>query len=81
MQLYLRDELASVARPVMELKGFQRLHLLPGESREVRFPIGPEQLRMLDEQLRPVIEPGAFSILIGASSQDIRQKAVLMVGR
>jgi len=81
VQLYLRDELASVARPVMELKGFQRLHLLPGESREVRFSIGPEQLRMLDEQLRPVIEPGAFSILIGASSQDIRQKAVLMVGR
>ena len=81
VQLYLRDELASVARPIMELKGFQRLQLLPGETREVRFPIGPEQLTMLDEQLRPVIEPGAFRIMIGASSQDIRQRAVLVVAR
>jgi beta-glucosidase len=81
VQLYLRDELASVARPIMELKGFQRLHLLPGETREVRFRIGPEQLTMLDEQLRPVIEPGAFRIMIGASSQDIRQRAVLVVAR
>ncbi len=79
VQLYLRDELASVARPVMELKGFQRIHLLPGETREVRFAIHPEMLSMLDLNLQKVIEPGDFRIMIGASSQDIRQRAVLRV--
>lgn len=79
VQLYLRDELASVARPVQELKGFQRIHLLPGESRTVRFPILPEMLSLLDQDLRTVIEPGTFRIMVGASSQDIRQRAVLVV--
>ncbi|MCB0533082.1 MAG: glycoside hydrolase family 3 C-terminal domain-containing protein [Lewinellaceae bacterium] len=79
VQLYLRDELASVARPVMELKGFGRLHLQPGESRDIRFVIDPGMLAFLGEDLHPVIEPGAFRIMIGASSQDIRQRAVLVV--
>jgi len=79
VQLYLRDELASVARPVKELQGFQRMHLLPGESREVRFTIRPEMLALLDQNLRTVIEPGDFRIMVGASSQDIRQRAVLTV--
>lgn len=79
VQLYLRDELASVARPVMELKGFQRVHLEPGESRELRFTISPVMLTLLDKDLRPVIEPGDFRVMIGASSQDIRQRTVLTV--
>jgi len=79
VQLYLRDELASVARSVMELKGFQRIHLEPGESRELRFAISPAMLMLLDKDLRQVIEPGDFRIMIGASSQDIRQRAVLTV--
>jgi beta-glucosidase len=79
VQLYLRDELASVARPVMELKGFQRVHLQPGETKEVRFEIQPEMLSMLDIHLQKVIEPGDFRIMIGASSKDIRQRAVLRV--
>jgi beta-glucosidase len=79
VQLYLRDELASVARPVMELKGFQRIHLLPGETRAVRFAIQPEMLAMLDINLQKLIEPGDFRIMIGASAQDIRQRAVLRV--
>jgi len=79
VQLYLRDELASVARPVMELKGFQRINLEPGESRELRFAISPAMLTLLNKDLRPVIEPGDFRIMIGASSQDIRQRAVLTV--
>ncbi len=78
-QLYLHDELASVVRPVMELKGFQRIHLQPGESRTLRFVLTPEMLTLLDAALRPVIEPGIFRVMIGASSADIRQRAVLVV--
>jgi beta-glucosidase len=78
-QLYLRDELASVARPITELKGFQRVHLKPGESRELSFVITPELLTMLDKDLQPVIEAGESRIMIGASSKDIRLRATLSV--
>ena len=79
VQLYIRDLLASVARPVMELKGFQRIHLLPGETKDVYFTISPDLLTMLDENLKPVVEPGGFRIMIGASSRDIRLKGTLTV--
>jgi beta-glucosidase len=79
VQLYVRDELASVARPIMSLEGFQRVHLSPGASRELSFPIGPEALSMLDRDLTEVVEPGSFRIMIGASSRDIRLKGVLWV--
>lgn len=78
-QLYLRDRLASVARPVQQLKGFQRTRLEPGESRELRFEIGPAALTMLDAELRPVVEPGEFRIRVGSSSRDIRLKGLLTV--
>jgi beta-glucosidase len=79
VQLYLRDLLASVARPVMQLGGFARVHLEPGEEREVVFPIGREQLQMLDRDLRWIGEPGTFRLMVGASSRDIRQIAELRV--
>jgi beta-glucosidase len=79
VQLYVRDLLASVARPVMELKGFHRVHLNPGESRDVRFELGPEHLRMLDRDMHWVVEPGTFRIMIGSSSRDIRLRGELMV--
>jgi beta-glucosidase len=79
VQLYLRDVLASVARPVMELKGFQRLHLAPGESREVVFTLGPRHLRLLDQEMRWVVEPGSFRVMIGSSSKDIRLRGHLLV--
>jgi beta-glucosidase len=79
VQFYLRDELASVARPVMELKGFQRISLMPGETKMVTFEINPEMLSMLQKDLIKVVEPGDFRIMIGASSKDIRQRAVLTV--
>ncbi len=79
VQLYLRDLLASVARPVLELKGFQRIHLEPGESREVRFQLGPEALRMLDADRHWVVEPGEFLVLVGASSRDLRLRGTLTV--
>ncbi|MFZ4464170.1 MAG: glycoside hydrolase family 3 C-terminal domain-containing protein [Bacteroidales bacterium] len=79
VQLYLRDEFASVARPLMELKGFQRIHLKPGETKEIRFEITPEMLSMLDVNLNKTIEPGTFRIMIGASSKDIRLREILTV--
>jgi beta-glucosidase len=79
VQLYLRDVLASVARPVAELRGFARVHLAPGESRDVSFTLGPPDLRMLDKDLRWVVEPGTFRVMIGASSEDIRLRGQFVV--
>jgi beta-glucosidase len=79
VQLYVRDLLASVARPVLELKGFQRIHLEPGEARDVVFELTPNELSMLDTGLRRVVEPGAFRVLVGASSQDIRLRGEVIV--
>jgi beta-glucosidase len=78
-QLYIRDVLASVARPVMELKAFTRVRLDPDEEREVVFHLGTDDLRMLDAQMRWVTEPGAFRIMIGSSSKDIRLRGELVV--
>ena len=79
VQLYIRDVLASVVRPVMELEGFQRVSLAPGASTTVTFTIGPEQLRMLDRDLKWIVEPGAFRMMVGASSKDIRLRGELTV--
>ena len=78
-QLYIRDLLASVARPVMELKGFQRVNLKAGESKEVKFQITPELLSMLNDKMETVVEPGDFKLMIGASSRDIRLIEMLTV--
>ena len=79
VQLYVRDMLASVARPVMQLAGFQRIHLGPGASEDVTFEVGREQLQMLDRDLHWTVEPGTFRVLVGASSKDIRLRGDLTV--
>jgi beta-glucosidase len=79
VQLYLHDELASVARPVLALAGFARVHLEAGAEREVRFALPPERLRLFDQAGRWVVEPGDFRVMIGASSKDIRLRGVLVV--
>lgn len=71
-QCYLRDDLASVARPVRELKEFGRVTLKPGESRDIHFILTPEMMQMYDRNNNRVIEPGRFRIMVGASSADIR---------
>lgn len=78
-QLYVRDVLASTARPIIALQGFARVHLAPGEAKEVRFKLTPEHLHMLDADMREVVEPGIFRILVGASSRDIRLRGDLLV--
>ena len=79
VQLYVHDEFASVARPVTELKGFQRIHLQPGQSQTVSFVINPEMLSMLDLNLKKVVEPGDFRMMIGASCKDIRLRGIVTV--
>jgi len=71
VQLYLRDEEASVARPVIELRGFRRVHLEPGECRTVVFRVSTEQLAYVDVENRRVVEPGAVSLFVGRSSVDL----------
>ncbi len=79
VQLYIHDELATVARPVMELKGFQKLFLKKGETKTITFNISKELLEMYDLQMKQVVEPGNFRIMIGASSRDIRLKETLTI--
>ncbi|MCS6803619.1 MAG: glycoside hydrolase family 3 N-terminal domain-containing protein [Acidobacteriota bacterium] len=68
VQLYIRDVVASVTRPVRELKGFQRITLQPGETRRVQFTLGPEHLGFYNRQMRFVVEPGEFIVFVGNSS-------------
>ena len=71
VQLYVRDELASVPRPVKELKGFRRIHLAPGECRTVIFEMPIDQLGFYDESMKLVVEPGIIQVMIGSSSEEI----------
>ena len=68
VQVYVHDLVASVTRPVKKLCGFERLTLQPGETRRVKFTVGPQNLQILGDDLRPVVEPGLFKIMVGSSS-------------
>ncbi len=74
VQLYLRDPVASVTRPVRQLAGFLRVPLAPGERRRVVFELDPTQLALYDGALRLVVEPGAVEVAVGASSADLRAR-------
>lgn len=69
VQMYIRDTVSSVTRPVMELKGFQRVSLTPGETITVELPITPAALQFYDRDMNRVVEPGEFEIMVGNSSQ------------
>jgi beta-glucosidase len=71
VQLYIRDDVASVAEPVKALKGFRRITLKPGETRTVTFRIGPDALALYDRRMRRVVEPGSFTLFAGTSSDDV----------
>jgi beta-glucosidase len=80
VQMYIRDMVSSVTRPVKELKGFRRVALEPGESTAVRFEITAELLKFWDVNMKYVVEPGDFAIMVGNSSRDADlQKVVLTV--
>ena len=79
VQLYTRDVLSSVTTYEKNLAGFERVHLQPGETKEVKFTIDRKHLELLDADMEWVVEPGEFVVMAGASSEDIRQTAVLNV--
>lgn len=75
VQLYIRDKVASIVRPMKELKGFEKIKLKAGETKTVTFAIGKDQLAFYNNKLEWITEPGEFEIMIGSSSRDIRSKA------
>ncbi|HET6148237.1 MAG TPA: glycoside hydrolase family 3 N-terminal domain-containing protein [Polyangia bacterium] len=73
VQLYIHDLVSSVTRPISELKGFRRIHLKPGESKKVEFPIGFDELSFFDAGMKRVVEPGRFEVMFGGSSADLKK--------
>ena len=73
VQLYVHDLVASIARPVKELKGFERIHLAAGESKTVTFTIGADQLSFYNADLKKVVESGDFDIMVGSNSRDVKK--------
>jgi beta-glucosidase len=71
VQLYIQDEVASVTRPVKELKAFRRVSLSPGEKKKVQFTISPDELAFYNVEMKRVIEPGKFAVFVGPNSQDV----------
>jgi beta-glucosidase len=73
VQLYIRDDVGSVTRPLEELRGFRRVHLTPGQTRRMIFPIDIQDLAFHDAALVRVAEPGSFTVFVGGSSVDTKQ--------
>jgi beta-glucosidase len=78
VQLYIRDMVGSVTRPVKELKGFQKIFLKAGESKIVSFEISTDDLRFYNSQLKYVYEPGDFKVFIGSNSRDVKEAAFIL---
>ncbi|MFC1573695.1 glycoside hydrolase family 3 N-terminal domain-containing protein [Candidatus Latescibacterota bacterium] len=72
-QMYIRDVVSTVTRPVMEMKGFERVRIEPGKTVTVEFDITPDKLSFLDEQMERVVEPGDFRIMVGKSSKEYEE--------
>jgi len=68
VQLYIRDQVSSVTRPVKELRGFERVTLKPGESKRVTFTLGPDELSLIDRKMQRIVEAGRFDVMVGTSS-------------
>jgi len=78
-QLYLRDEVASVVQPNRQLKHFCRVHLNAGETKRVSLTVTPKDLELVNAQLQRVVEPGVFTVMVGAASNDIRLQGEIHV--
>ena len=79
VQLYTRDLVGSRTRPVRELKGFQRVALKSGEEKELTFTLVPDDLALWNRKMKRVVEPGEFTVKVGAASDDIRLEAMFEV--
>ena len=79
VQLYFKDEVSSVTTYESQLRGFERVSLMPGETKQVKFTLKPDDLKLLDKDMNWVVEKGSFEVLIGSSSEDIRLKKKFIV--
>jgi beta-glucosidase len=79
VQLYVRDDEASITRPVLELKRFQRVTLRPGERRRVTFALKPEDLALWNLQMKRVVEPGTFTVSAGPNSVNLKSAKLTVV--
>ena len=79
VQLYVKDEVSSVTVYETQLRGFERIALNAGETKSVKFVLRPDDLKLLDKQMKWVVEPGTFEILIGSSSEDIRARKKIII--
>jgi beta-glucosidase len=70
-QMYIRDEVSTVTRPVKELKDFARVSINPGETKSVTFKITPQKLQFYNREMKRVVEPGKFQIMVGGNSVDL----------
>jgi beta-glucosidase len=77
----IRAEVSRTTRPVLELKGFQRITLAPGEKRTVTFAVGPEQLSYHGLAMKRVVEPGRFQVMLGGSSDKVKSVRLDVVGQ
>jgi beta-glucosidase len=73
VELYIRDVVGSITRPVKELKGFQKIDLKAGESKNVSFTISVNDLKFYNSDLKYVAEPGDFKVFIGGNSRDVKE--------
>jgi beta-glucosidase len=78
-QLYVHQRVASVTRPVKELRGFKRVHLKPGEKTTVEMTLGPDALALLDASMKPIVEPGDYDVMVGPSSRDLTKVTLRVV--
>ena len=81
VQLYIRDLIGSVVRPVKELKGFQQIFLKAGESKQISFTIGAEDLRFYNDKLQYHYEPGDFRLFIGGNSNEVKEAKFTLLGK
>jgi beta-glucosidase len=81
VQLYVRDPVASMARPVKELKGFQRVTLRPGEKRRIEFSLSHDHLAFWNHDMKFVVEPGEFRVMVGSNSRDVIEAKFEVVER
>jgi beta-glucosidase len=70
VQMYIHHQVSSIVQPVEVLRGFKRIHLETGASAKVSFDIGPEQISILNAEMRQIVEPGAIDVMIGSSSAE-----------
>jgi beta-glucosidase len=81
VQLYIRQEISSVTRPVKELRGFRRIDLNPGETKTVELTLGFDELSYLNRDMHRVVEPGVFSIMVGGNSVDLLETKLNVIDK